>query len=47
MARVSGLRETSILFATVIGAVFLKEPFTLRRGASAVLITAGALCLAG
>ena len=47
MARVSGLRETSILFAAVIGAVFLKEPFTLRRGACAVLITAGALCLAG
>ena len=47
MARVSGLRETAILFAAVIGAVFLKEPFTLRRGACAVLITAGALCLAG
>ena len=47
MARVSGLRETSILFAGVIGALFLKEPFTLRRGLSAVLITAGALCLAG
>ncbi len=47
MARVSGLRETSILFAAVIGALFLKEPFTLRRGLSAVLITAGALCLAG
>jgi drug/metabolite transporter (DMT)-like permease len=47
MARVSGLRETSILFAAVIGALFLKEPFTLRRGLSAVLITCGALCLAG
>ena len=47
MARVSGLRETSILFAAVIGIVFLKEPLTLRRGLCAALITAGAVCLAG
>ena len=46
MAKVSGLRETSILFATLIGALFLKERFTLRRGVCAVLITAGALLLA-
>lgn len=47
MARVSGLRETSILFAAVIGVVFLKEPLTLRRGVCAALIAAGAACLAG
>lgn len=46
MAKVSGLRETSILFATILAALFLKERFTLRRGVCAVLITAGALLLA-
>lgn len=47
MAKVSGLRETSILFAAILGALFLKERFTIRRGACAVVITAGALLLAG
>jgi drug/metabolite transporter (DMT)-like permease len=47
MAKVSGLRETSILFAVIIGALFLKERFTLRRGVCAAVITAGALLLAG
>lgn len=46
LAKVSGLRETSILFATVLGALFLGERFTLRKGACAVAITAGALLLA-
>ena len=30
MGQVSALRETSILFAAVVGAVFLREPFTPR-----------------
>ena len=47
MAKVSGLRETSILFAAILGALFLKERFTWRRGACAAAITAGALLLAG
>ena len=47
MAKVSGLRETSILFAAIIGALFLKERFSLRRGVCAAAITAGALLLAG
>ncbi|MGZ3404177.1 MAG: EamA family transporter [Phenylobacterium sp.] len=47
MAKVSGLRETAILFAAIIGAVFLKERFTWRRGVCALLITVGALLLAG
>lgn len=47
MAKVSGLRETSILFAAILGALFLKEPFTLRRAACAVVISAGAILLAG
>lgn len=46
MARVSGLRETSILFATIIGIVFLKEPLTGNRLVSAAAITAGVVCLA-
>jgi drug/metabolite transporter (DMT)-like permease len=46
LAKVSGLRETSILFAAIIGALFLGERFTLRKGACAVAITAGALLLA-
>ena len=46
MAKVSGLRETSILFAAIIGALFLKEPFTARRAGCAVLISAGAMLLA-
>jgi drug/metabolite transporter (DMT)-like permease len=46
LAKVSGLRETSILFAAVMGALFLGERFTLRNGACAAAITAGALLLA-
>jgi drug/metabolite transporter (DMT)-like permease len=46
MAKVSGLRETSILFAAILAALFLKERFTLRRGVCAGLITVGALLLA-
>ncbi len=46
MAKVSGLRETSILFAAILAALFLKERFTARRGVCAVLITTGALLLA-
>ena len=46
MAKVSGLRETSILFAAILAALFLKERFTWRRGACAILITTGALLLA-
>ncbi len=47
MAKVSGLRETSILFAAILAALFLKERFTLRRGLCAGLISLGAILLAG
>ena len=47
MAKVSGLRETSILFAAVLGAVFLKERLTVTRGLCAVVICTGAILLAG
>jgi drug/metabolite transporter (DMT)-like permease len=46
MARVSALRETSILFAAIIGVAFLKEPLSLRRGVCATAIAAGAALLA-
>ena len=36
MAKISGLRETSILFAAIIGALFQKEPFTIRRAGCAI-----------
>jgi drug/metabolite transporter (DMT)-like permease len=45
MARVSALRETSILFATLIGILFLKEPPTAKRLISAGAITAGVVFL--
>jgi len=45
MAQVSALRETSVLFATVIGAVVLKEGFGWRRIAAALLITVGIIAM--
>ncbi|WP_372784051.1 EamA family transporter [Phenylobacterium sp.] len=47
MAKVSGLRETSILFAAILGAIFLKERFTIRRAVCAIVISGGAILLAG
>ncbi|MEK7245610.1 MAG: EamA family transporter [Pseudomonadota bacterium] len=41
LAYVSALRETSILFAAIIGAVTLKESFGGRRIAAAAVIVAG------
>ncbi len=45
MGAVSALRETSILFAAVLGRVFLKERISLGRAACCVAIAAGAVCL--
>lgn len=45
MGQVSALRETSILFAALIGAVFLREPFTPRGLLGAAMIAAGAVAL--
>ncbi len=45
MGTVSALRETSVLFAALIGAVFLGEKLTARRVLSCLLITAGAMLL--
>jgi drug/metabolite transporter (DMT)-like permease len=41
MGRIAVLRETSVLFAAVLGSVVLKEPFGARRIFSACLILAG------
>ncbi len=45
MGRVSALRETSILFAAVIGAVFLKEKLTPARVTAVLMIAGGAIAL--
>jgi drug/metabolite transporter (DMT)-like permease len=41
MGRVAVLRETSVLFAAILGSVVLKEPFGARRILSACLILTG------
>lgn len=46
MGRVSALRETSVLFAVVIGALFLKERSTPARVLAALMIFGGAALLA-
>ena len=45
MALVSALRETSVIFAAIIGAVLLRESFGKQRIIAAVLIAAGILVL--
>jgi drug/metabolite transporter (DMT)-like permease len=45
MAHVSALRETSVLFATIIGTFILKEKFGFRRVLSAALIVGGVVLL--
>jgi drug/metabolite transporter (DMT)-like permease len=45
VAAVAALRETSVLFAALIGAAFLKERLGLRRLAGAVSVVAGVAAL--
>jgi drug/metabolite transporter (DMT)-like permease len=45
MGQVSALRETSILFAVLIGAIFLRERLSVRGIAGALLIAGGAVAL--
>lgn len=49
LAPVAALRESSVIFGTVIGALVLKEGFGARRISAAILVTCGiaALALAG
>jgi drug/metabolite transporter (DMT)-like permease len=46
MGVVSALRETSVVWAMIIGRIFLKEKLTARRIASCLAIATGAACLA-
>ena len=46
MGAVAALREVSILFAVLIGRVFLKEKSSPARVAAGTVIAAGAMCLA-
>ncbi|MBC8158472.1 MAG: EamA family transporter [Alphaproteobacteria bacterium] len=45
MAYVSALRETSVLFAALIGIIAMKEPLGFRRIAAAAIITAGIIVM--
>jgi len=45
IALVAGLRETSVVFGTVLAGLFLKERFGLIRYAAAVLVTAGGVAI--
>jgi phosphonate utilization associated putative membrane protein len=45
VATVAALRETSVLFAALIGTWFLKEAFTIRRGIGTAAIVVGAILL--
>ena len=45
VATVAALREVSVLFAALLGAVFLKEAFGLQRGAGTLLILSGVAAL--
>jgi len=45
MGTVSALRETSVLFAAVIGRLFLKEKLTVQRLISCLVIALGAICI--
>jgi drug/metabolite transporter (DMT)-like permease len=45
MGSVSALRETSVLFAVLLGRIFFGERLTARRIVSVLVIAAGALCL--
>jgi uncharacterized membrane protein len=45
IAPISALRETSIVFAALIGRIFLNEALSIHRLASCAAITCGAVCL--
>ncbi len=45
IAFVAALRETSVVFAAILGALFLKEPFGRRRVAAAIVVAAGVIAI--
>lgn len=45
LGEIAALRETSIIFAGIIGAIWLKEPLTRTKSLSLLLIATGAIAL--
>lgn len=45
MGPVSALRETSVLFAMLLGRLFMREKLTARRVSACMVIACGAICL--
>ena len=45
MGSVSALRETSVVFAVLIGRMFLRETVSERRWLACVVVAVGAVCL--
>lgn len=45
MGAVTAIRETSVVFAALIGAIFMGEPFGLRRIVAATIIAAGIVAM--
>lgn len=45
IAFIAALRETSVVFAAILGALFLEEPFGRRRVAAAVVVAAGVIAI--
>jgi drug/metabolite transporter (DMT)-like permease len=45
MGVVSALRETSVVFAVLLGRVFLRETVSAKRWLACVIVAAGAVCL--
>jgi drug/metabolite transporter (DMT)-like permease len=45
MGAVSALRETSVVFAVLLGRMFLREAVSGKRWAACVIVAAGAVCL--
>jgi uncharacterized membrane protein len=45
MGAVSALRETSVVFAALLGAAFLGERLTTKRIMACCVIAAGAVCV--
>jgi drug/metabolite transporter (DMT)-like permease len=45
MGAVSALRETSVVFAVLIGRIFLREAVSLKRWLACIVVAAGTICL--
>ena len=46
MAQIAALRESSVIFAAILGVIFLREPFGARRIVAATVVAAGIAMLA-